>query len=172
MKIIFLIVTIILFSNLFGQTTHFLVQVRDEFIGTNHLMISDKDSVFVKEKITVDLSNDTLIEYEVRGAPIVLGRSSYEDFIQNKDSLINYYHNWILSSISPDYTILNYEIESENGVAKSVVFYYYETSMSGLLPDKLMLTDGYYNLSLFSNGKALKSLPILINNKVVIQLNN
>lgn len=172
MKRIFIILTIFLFSNLFGQSSDFLLQIRNEYNGTNQLMISTSDSILLKEKISVDLMLDTIIEYEVRGAPIILGKSSYSEFIVNKEKLMSYYHNLVLNDVSPDYTIIYYEIETEMGDEIAVTFYYFETYQSGTLPDRISLSSGYYNLSIISNGHALKSIPIIMNNNTIIQLLN
>jgi len=172
MKRILFFLSIFFVSNLFGQSTTFLLQVRNEFNGTNQLLLSNGDSIFIREKVIIDLSVDTLIEYEIRGAPIYVGKISYSDFSGDKEKWINHFHNLVLGSVSPDYEIIYYEIESDLGKGQNVHFYYYETRFSGFLPDKLTLSNGYYNLSILSNGTAIKSVPILIQNMSIVPLSN
>ena len=172
MKRILFFLSLFLVSNLVGQSTKFLLQLRNDWNGTNYLMLSNNDSIFLKEKVTFVLSEDSLVEYQIRGAPIYVGKISFSYFSSNKDKWINHFHQEVLSSVSPDYEIIHYEIESELGHGKNVIFYYYETSLSGYLPEQLQLSNGYYNISVLSNGNAIKSVPILIQNNIIIPLSN
>ena len=172
MKRILFFLSPFLLSNLNAQTAEFLLQVRNEFNGTNNLIISNDDSTFIRDEVVVDLSHDTLFEYEFKSAPICVGKISFSDFSINKDKWIKHFHNVVLGSFSPDYEIIHYEIESDRGEGKSVNFYYYETSWSGFLPDSIILSNGFYYLSVLSNGNAIISIPVLIQNNTIIQLSN
>jgi hypothetical protein len=166
------IIALFVSSHLYGQTINYLVQINQSFNGKNEFIISANDTLFFKEEIITELSTNGAIDYEIRGAPIILGKARYSEFIADKEKLISYYHNFVLQEVSPDYTVIHYEIESESGEEKTVTFYYYETYFSGTLPDKLMLSTGYYNTTILSNGLTIKSIPILIFNNSIIKLSN
>ena len=168
----FLIFALFVSNQLIGQTKNYLVHVHNSFNGKNQLIISAHDTLFFNQEITCELSENATIEYEIRGAPIILGKASYTEFEADNEKIISYYHNLVFNEVSPDYTVIHYAIESESGVAKTVTFYYYETYFSGSLPDTLMLSDGYYNLSIISNNAVLKSIPIFIQANTIIQLSN
>ena len=169
---IFFILTFLIVNNLCGQTNNYLVQIRNQFNGKNEFIISANDTILFKEEITIELSTDSTIEYEIRGPSTILGKCSYSDFIDNKEKLISHYHNMVLYNFSPDDMIIHYEIESYMGKEKSVLFFYYKTAQSDYLPDTLFLLDGTYTLAILSNGIALKNFSFLIQNKRIIKLSN
>ncbi len=157
----------------------FLFFVKITFAQKHNYKISLESNFFIIEPIdTINpndisfyLESDDNNEFELKAAPVVLGKCLYEDFLTNQEKFIAYFQNKVYEAGFLDSSVI-YEVDQFNGLQSKVIFYYYQTNVWGSIPIRCSYESGIFNLVIYSNHIAVLSLPIQIKDNKIILINN